>query len=542
MSSANPGNIEWFYEHSGVRIGPKSSAEICDLLNRGEISLDTLAWHSAFGQLWKPIRETGIVQSDSPPPIPVSRVNNVYAWILSSIVIVFFFVDTIIDGASKDVMAMVMGVYFIIYVTLIMADIRNVSRSGRELKWYVMAIGFLFYPFYLFNRARLLGQSQSILLFTLFAATAVALISESDIFLDENAPKGIQRTESGGGVSAQLPQDHKSEIFKITSNDLYNMYEKNELSADEKLSGKILEIRGIVASIDKSNNDDAIIRLETQNKFAYSNLVMRPSEKPHASLLNKGDSVTIRCGQMQRYIGYPLGGDCIFFQDGERQSGVNGGESKRYAPIPGASTSLGHRSKPQNKFWGADRSNRVFSQSGGSMMPSINVKDNILGANSDDHLMAYGDIIIFKKPPENKIDYIKRIVGLPEDRIQVKGGVLHVNGVSVDRQPIEDYVARDRDGNIFSAPQYIETLPNGQKHRIIETHGDDGPADNTIEYVVPLDHYFVMGDNRDNSADSRFLSDFGYVPAENIGYIAESVLRPEPQNIDANVSGLQKPQ
>lgn len=127
-----------------------------------------------------------------------------------------------------------------------------------------------------------------------------------------------------------------------------------------------------------------------------------------------------------------------------------------------------------------------------------------------------GDVIVFKKPTEAKVDYIKRVVGLPGDRIQVKGGILHINGTAVERQRIEDFIERDRDGNIFRAPQYMETLPNGKKHRIIESHGDNGPADNTQEYLVPAGHYFMMGDNRDNSADSRFLADVGYVPAENL--------------------------
>jgi signal peptidase I len=127
-----------------------------------------------------------------------------------------------------------------------------------------------------------------------------------------------------------------------------------------------------------------------------------------------------------------------------------------------------------------------------------------------------GDVIVFKKPPEDKIDYIKRVIGLPGDRIQVKGGILHINGSAVDRKRVEDFIERDKDGNILRAPQYVETLPEGRKHRIIEFYGDNGPADNTPEYVVPAGQYFMMGDNRDNSADSRFLSEVGYVPAENL--------------------------
>jgi signal peptidase I len=120
-----------------------------------------------------------------------------------------------------------------------------------------------------------------------------------------------------------------------------------------------------------------------------------------------------------------------------------------------------------------------------------------------------GDVAVFKKPSEPKVDYIKRLVGLPGDHIQVRGGILYINGQAVQRQKIEDYV----DDNGERLNQYIETLPNGVQHRILE-RSDDGPYDNTPDYLVPPDHYFAMGDNRDNSADSR--ADVGFVPAENL--------------------------
>ncbi|MGE0715982.1 MAG: signal peptidase I [Alphaproteobacteria bacterium] len=126
-----------------------------------------------------------------------------------------------------------------------------------------------------------------------------------------------------------------------------------------------------------------------------------------------------------------------------------------------------------------------------------------------------GDVAVFKYPRDNKTDYIKRIVGLPGDRLQVKGGVLHINGEPVKRQRVEDFVERSPFGGAIRFAQYIETLPNGRRHRILEIT-DDGPFDNTPEYVVPAGHYFAMGDNRDNSADSRDPSAVGFVPAENL--------------------------
>jgi len=122
-----------------------------------------------------------------------------------------------------------------------------------------------------------------------------------------------------------------------------------------------------------------------------------------------------------------------------------------------------------------------------------------------------GDVAVFRQPPHPETDFIKRIIGLPGDRIQMKGGVLYINDVAVIRERIEDYV--DEQGN--SSPQYIETLPNGVKHRTIEAAGDNGDLDNTQVFIVPPDHYFAMGDNRDNSSDSR-TPVVGYVPAENL--------------------------
>jgi signal peptidase I len=128
-----------------------------------------------------------------------------------------------------------------------------------------------------------------------------------------------------------------------------------------------------------------------------------------------------------------------------------------------------------------------------------------------------GDVAVFKLPRDNKTDYIKRIVGLPGDRIQVKGGVLFINGEPVKRERIEDFVDRDS-GAAVRVPQYIETLPNGRQHRIIE-YTDRGEYDDTPVYVVPAGKYFAMGDNRDNSLDSRVPQErlgVGFVPAENL--------------------------
>lgn len=120
-----------------------------------------------------------------------------------------------------------------------------------------------------------------------------------------------------------------------------------------------------------------------------------------------------------------------------------------------------------------------------------------------------GEVVIFAFPPEPTVSYIKRVIGLPGDSIQMRDGRLIINGVMVDRQPLPTTDIPHQPGETL----YMEHLPGGVDHPIIET-SDTSRSDNSREFLVPDDHYFMMGDNRDNSLDSRF--DVGFVPAENI--------------------------
>jgi signal peptidase I len=125
-----------------------------------------------------------------------------------------------------------------------------------------------------------------------------------------------------------------------------------------------------------------------------------------------------------------------------------------------------------------------------------------------------GDIVVFKWPHDNTTDYIKRVIGLPGDTIQMKEGLLYINGTAVERARLAEPVNDPVDPPPESVTDYTEHLPDGPDH-VIRKKGDNEPLDNTPVFVVPAHHYFMMGDNRDNSQDSRTVN-VGYVPEENI--------------------------
>lgn len=126
-----------------------------------------------------------------------------------------------------------------------------------------------------------------------------------------------------------------------------------------------------------------------------------------------------------------------------------------------------------------------------------------------------GDVAVFKLPADNSTDFIKRIIGLPGDKIQVVDGILHINGTAVERKQVDDFIYERNPGQFSRMNRYIEVLPNGREHMIVENSDSQPGSDNTPVFTVPEKHYFMMGDNRDNSNDSRF-SGVSFVPRENL--------------------------
>jgi signal peptidase I len=163
-------------------------------------------------------------------------------------------------------------------------------------------------------------------------------------------------------------------------------------------------------------------------------------------------------------------------------------------------------------FW-ASKWNYGFSRLSTPFFPQ-NIRGRIGGKPPE-----RGEIVVFKLPRDNKTDYIKRLIGLPGDRIQIVGGKLIINDTPLTYKLLKPETITVSSGDKQNTTRFVETLPNGRNYIIYDLI-TDGPFDNTEVYVVPEGHYFMMGDNRDNSSDSRadplLQGGVGFVPAENL--------------------------
>ena len=125
-----------------------------------------------------------------------------------------------------------------------------------------------------------------------------------------------------------------------------------------------------------------------------------------------------------------------------------------------------------------------------------------------------GDIVVFKTPEDNRTDYIKRVIGIPGDKIKITDGTIYLNGNKIIKEKMEDFIDNDRNVTKKRVRMYKEYFDNYEIEVLDIT--DNGIADNTQLFSVPEGHFFVMGDNRDNSQDSRFINIVGFIPFENL--------------------------
>ncbi|HEV3493187.1 MAG TPA: signal peptidase I [Reyranella sp.] len=158
---------------------------------------------------------------------------------------------------------------------------------------------------------------------------------------------------------------------------------------------------------------------------------------------------------------------------------------------------------------------RSFHVASSSNMPTLSTTDYVLvDTYHPGSAPGYGDVVVFRHPRDPKVDYIKRAVGLPGDRVQLRDGILYLNGKPVPREP----EAGAADDPAFK--QYRETLPNGRAYSVLET--SESAAQSTEEFNVPPGFFFVLGDNRGNSLDSRY-KDLGYIPIANVIGIVRTI-------------------
>ena len=153
-----------------------------------------------------------------------------------------------------------------------------------------------------------------------------------------------------------------------------------------------------------------------------------------------------------------------------------------------------------------------------NMQPTLEVNDHVFSnglAYSTKNLPKHGDVVVFRNPNSGQV-FVKRLVGLPGDEVQTTHGRLYLNGKMIERTKIDEFSYRTHRGWPVQVIVYSEQLPGEKLAHLIFEQFDDGMLDNAGPFAVPAGHYFVMGDNCDNSADSRMLGGPGFVPFDHL--------------------------
>lgn len=145
-------------------------------------------------------------------------------------------------------------------------------------------------------------------------------------------------------------------------------------------------------------------------------------------------------------------------------------------------------------------------------LPLPKITSRLMGSNKP----KVGDVVVFRNEKDQNLNYIKRIIGTPGDKIELKNGIVHINDVALELKEVGEFSLMDK-GEYVIHKKYIEKLPNGYEHIIIKrVDFGKGSLDNVGPFIVPEGQYFMMGDNRDNSQDSRVMEKVGFVPLNNI--------------------------
>ena len=177
---------------------------------------------------------------------------------------------------------------------------------------------------------------------------------------------------------------------------------------------------------------------------------------------------------------------------------------------------------------------KTYSIPSGSMLPTLQRGDHIVARRisataEDGPRPKRGDIVIFDLPSDPQTAFLKRVIGLPGEKLQMRDGKVLIDGEPLVREAVSDYVDSREQGKSRSVPRFRETLPDGRSYETLDVM-PNGLKDNTPVYEVPDGHVFVLGDNRDNAVDSRFPDQVGFVPLQNISGVAEAVFYSGPED------------